>query len=172
MKVVALLLTGGLLLAGCTQGETEGEPPAATPTPAAPQTSWSRRCVTAIDSLEQPLPETEAVLDAVALPTRPVLQANTTDRPDWLFAKFGLLVRANREVTLEVDPAAVEWGRIGWSDVDEATLFTMPACAVTDSAWRAYAGGYYVRSGPRCLPLTVRAGDRTAQVRISVGVMC
>ncbi|HEX6681204.1 MAG TPA: hypothetical protein VF062_00300 [Candidatus Limnocylindrales bacterium] len=169
MKFIALPLACLLLAVACTS-----EPkPAPTPSRTITQTP---ACPQAIDNLAEPLPETEVFLDAVALPTREVLQPNPSGEPDWLFAKFGLLVRATRTVTLTVDPSAAEWARIGWSDLDYSTELTIPVCSGTDSRFRVYAGGYEVRSGPRCLPLIVRSGDGdgdgTARARISVGVAC
>lgn len=111
------------------------------------------------------------MLDAVALPTTTVLQANPTAESGWLFAKQGLLVRSDRAVTITVDPAAAGWARIGWSSAESASEFSLPACS-SDGRWQVYAGGYSVRSEPRCLPLTVHVGERSAQVKIGVGVSC
>jgi hypothetical protein len=167
MKAIALILTFGLL-AACTPDA--GPPSGSVSNP--PPTTWAPRCPESIDLLKQPSPGLEVVLDAVALPTGQVLQANPTNEHGWLFAKHGLLVRSNRAVRIAVDPAATEWARIGWSSISNSTEFTLPTCSDDDPDWRVYAGGYSVRSGPRCLPLTVRVGDRTAQVRIGVGVAC
>jgi hypothetical protein len=113
----------------------------------------------------------EVILDSVALPTKVVLQANETDEPGRLFAKWGLLVRPNTTVDLivaddDVGRATIAWGSPGPAD---ATHLRVADCQ--GDGWLAFAGGYTVDQ-PRCLTLVVKAGGRQQTVRIAVGTPC
>jgi hypothetical protein len=172
-----LLTIVGLLSAACTgtsasRGAVTVTSPSSVPNvgaggaPSAPEVP----CVDAIDH-QPPRRGLEVVLDAVALPTGLVLQANETNERGWLFAKQGLVVRAGTVVDLEVPAAAAAHLRIGWgSPGPQGHRLRVPGCR-SESGWLAFAGGYTVDT-PRCVPLMVRSGGREVLVRIGVGVPC
>ncbi|MGN9911257.1 hypothetical protein ACTMTJ_27240 [Phytohabitans sp. LJ34] len=110
------------------------------------------------------------VLDAVALPAG-TLTPQESGEPGRLFAKQGLVVRANTEVDITIAPEAAAGTRIGWgSPAPEATAVHVPACP-SGSGWLAFAGGYTVRA-PTCVPLVVEAHGRRERVEVSVGADC
>ena len=112
----------------------------------------------------------QLVLDAVALPTA-TLVPQESGEPDRLFAKSGLVVRANTPIGITVAPDAAARARIGWdSPGPEGTTIRVPACP-SDSGWLAFAGGYTVRT-PACVRLVVRAHGREERAGVSVGVAC
>jgi hypothetical protein len=172
-----LIVILGLLSAACTgtgapRGAATVTSPSSEPNvgaggaPSAPEVP----CVDAIDH-QPPRRGLEVVLDAVALPTGLVLQANESSERGWLFAKQGLVVRADTVVDLEVPAAAAAHVRIGWgSPGPQGHRLRVPGCP-SESGWLAFAGGYTVNT-PRCVPLMVRSGEREVQVRIGVGVPC
>ena len=98
-----------LMVSGC--GSTKPQP-SPQPSPRDPG-----QCATAIDMLPEPPGTLEIVLGVVALPTRRLLQANDVGHAGELFAKQGLVVKADAEVELAVGAerercaAGVEWGR-------------------------------------------------------------
>ncbi|MFB9317813.1 hypothetical protein [Cryptosporangium minutisporangium] len=131
-------------------------------------------CESPIDTLATPPTGYTTALDAVALATasvRPASPSGPGDPYD-LFAKTGLVVRADRPVTLTVPPAvAVAWGtnRGKWTMV-----LRIPGCPGTagpDSPWMAFPGGFSVRT-PQCVPVEVRSGTRRQTLRVPVGRSC
>ncbi len=113
-------------------------------------------------------PGLEVVVDAVALPTKTVLQTHAIGVPGELFAKQGLVVRAGADVELSVESTAgarLEWGEIATTG---ATTRHTPC---PGEGWLAYAGGYYVPAA-MCLPVRVRSAGREQTVRIAVGAAC
>lgn len=105
------------------------------------------------------------------LPIGTVLQAIETNEPGRLFAKQGLVVRADTIVELAIPSTAAANARIGWgSPAHMGRELRVPGCAST-TGWLAFAGGCTVDS-PTCLPLTIRSNGREAHVRIAVGVAC
>jgi hypothetical protein len=167
----------GLLSAACTGTGAPRDPATVTSQSSVPnvgagggQSAPEVPCADAIDH-QPPRRGLEAVLDAVALPTGLVLQANESSERGWLFAKQGLVVRADTVVDLEVPAAAAAHVRIGWgSPGPQGQRLRVPGCR-SESGWLAFAGGYTVDT-PRCVPLMVRSGGREVLVRIGVGVPC
>lgn len=145
-------------------------------TSSTPPESASIDCSTAIGTGEQ-LPEDYAdVLDAVALPTadsaRRALQVgHHHDEPLSYFAKTGLLIQPGTPFSIEVnhpaDVAALQgWGVTG----DEpATEISTSGCA--GEAWMAFAGGIVVHE-PRCVELSVEAGDAQEVIHVGAGAPC
>jgi hypothetical protein len=155
-------VVGLALLGGCT----------ATAAPdAAPRTTASRSvslaevttltCAGAIDG-SPPTSDYETVLGVVALTTHVVLGASDSGEPraPALFAKVGLLIRANQSFELDTAPRGDDRVAIGWGCPD-----------TYGTGWLTYPGGYWA-DRPLCLPLTLRAGGREQQVRIGVGAAC
>ncbi len=185
--VLTGLVAVGLLLAGCTgggpadPGTAAGSagsavgvtgPPSTVDAPGLPGAS-TIACAHAIDVLDAPPTDRVVVAGLVAVPGETVLQAAPSgdDGPVRLFAKSGLVVRADAVVELRVQasPAVQPW--IGWgSSAQPARQVRLTGCP-DRSGWLVFAGGYWVDQ-PACVPLTVRAGDREEQVWISVGARC
>jgi hypothetical protein len=117
--------------------------------------------------LPEPPGTLEILLGVVALPTRVVLQANEAGRVGELFAKHGLVVKADAEVELAVGAGA----RLEWNGVATTGPTTRHQPCQGETFWYVYAGGFYV-AAPTCLPVVVRAGGREQSVRIAVGVAC
>ena len=119
------------------------------------------------------------VLEHVALPpedfsSRPHYARHR--RPFPYFAKSGIEVRYVDAVVELAVPAA--WRNrlaIGWgSPARPASSVRIPPCAASgeaSAAWRAYAGGYWLRR-PACVPLIVRVGSETTRIRLGIGVDC
>ncbi len=120
------------------------------------------------------------VLDVAAFPGR-VLDLGRDGEPGTpyqglRFAKFGLVVRAGRALTLEIvkaEPgtAVMEWGAIrdpGWP----ATRLEVGPCPGDGSDWLVFAGGLWVSEEPSCVTLTVSSDGRTEQVRLGVEAPC
>ncbi|MFD0971657.1 hypothetical protein [Plantactinospora endophytica] len=163
-------------------GSGRDGPAASGPVPAGAGTTIS--CAHVIDRSEAP-PEGWTVLaDAVAL-TPDRLQPSSTggSDPARLFAKTGLLVRADARVDLIVPATSAGRPWIGWgSPARPARTLHFPGCAA-ESGWLAFAGGFWV-DAPACVPLTIRSTGREQQsrpeeltpieevARIEVGVDC
>ncbi|WP_203911431.1 hypothetical protein [Rhizocola hellebori] len=151
-----------LIVSACSQAKPG---PVPQPTPARPE-----QCATAVDTVPEPPRTLEVVLGVVALPTQKVLQANDVGQPGELFAKQGLVVKADAEVELAVGDGVVG-ARLEWNGVATTGPVTHHVPCVGQTGWRAYAGGFYVAE-PSCLPIMVRAGSGEQTVRIAVGVAC
>ncbi|MBV1851196.1 hypothetical protein [Catellatospora tritici] len=165
-----------LAVAACTTVPTPDPQPsetATTPSTAPDGGVPEVDCAHAID-VAPPRPELEVVLDAVALPTRQVLQAADSGEPGKLFAKQGLQVRPGVTVELAVVDDPSGHSRIGWgSPGPETTRLRVPACPGYSGVdgWPAYAGGYLV-DRPQCLHLRIRVAAREQTVGIPVGAPC
>jgi hypothetical protein len=93
--------------------------------------------------------------------------------------KYGLTVRAgNRPVDLIVPRAWRRTYMIGWGNdasgrpAPASSIVRVLGCPVEPaSPWLTYAGGYSLRK-PACIALLIRAGGRTALVRIGFGRSC
>lgn len=122
-------------------------------------------CEHVIGVRDEPGDGFEVFLDAVALPTRQVLQVQQL--PDGRYwAKTGLVVRAGARVDLDVvGEGLTEWGSPGVQGREQH----VPACG--GDGWIAFAGGYTV-AAPTCLTLRVRARGDEEEARIAVGAPC
>jgi hypothetical protein len=117
------------------------------------------------------------VAEVVAVPTDPVLSASPSGESDpaaKLFAKWGLVVRAGATVQIAVAPGWADKARVGWGTPGmPATSVRVVACPAggTPGAWTVFAGGTWVAE-PACVPLVIRAGGRTEQIRLPIDVAC
>lgn len=173
VRVLLLVVT----LIGCRGGP----PTSSTPTESMPAGKASRLdCAEPIAGLAQPPENYEAIGDVIAIPTsrssaRP-LQADSPDLSDpshRLFAKTGLLVRADRASELAVTSefigrAAMWWGNTGGDHPSERFLIGPCPAAV---AWIAYPGGFWV-SAPVCVDLVVRHDGAEARFSVAIGTKC
>jgi hypothetical protein len=187
------------VMSACTQSGTTS-PRNASPT-TTPQGSWMPPVAT---SPPQSEPPAEAILDSTALECRnyigaqppddayeivlgvvalqtsragPALQAFDREEPGpaRLFAKSGLLIRADTTFELQVPPEITDRMSIGWgSSGDLSHRLVVADCQprAGDSAkWLVYAGGYYVDE-VMCAALTVKTDGREKQVRLGIGAPC
>lgn len=176
-RLALLVAAFGLLAGACTEAEgpkAVGSAQASAPNlgSGAPGAAPIVPCSDAIDVLVAPPEDFEVVFDAVALPTRTVLQANESGEPGWLFAKQGLVVRSDAVADLVIPAGATDHVKIGWgSPGPRGSKLRLAGCTGWSGWWLAFAGGYWV-DAPACVPLVVRSGARESQVRIPVGIAC
>ncbi|MBF9134350.1 hypothetical protein I0C86_36285 [Plantactinospora sp. S1510] len=153
-------------------GPTATITPGRTPTDPAPAGASLISCAHVIDHLDAPPTDRVVAVDVVAVPVR-LLEVHPAGQtgPARLFAKTGLVVRADSTVDLSVPPASAGRTVIGWgSPAEPARQVRFPGCP-DRTGWVAFAGGFWLHE-PACVPLTVRSGGRTEQVRMSIGVDC
>jgi hypothetical protein len=96
--------------------------------------------------------------------------------PGWpYFFKAGMVIRGGaKTVVVSVPQAwrnrgAIAWGN-GGNGVFDSIRFT--GCQGFRTKGLAYAGGFYLRSAPACLPLVFRVGHLAATVRFGLGRRC
>jgi hypothetical protein len=133
-------------------------------------------CGWSIDALTDPPDDYRVVARNVAVPTASILEAGDpgqTDPAVWLFAKWGLVVRAGAAVDLQVGPGWEDRARIGWgSPAPRGAALHVPACPQwAEGPWLVFPGGTWV-ARPACVPLIVRSQGQEAQVRLGIGVPC
>jgi len=119
------------------------------------------------------------VLDAVALPVDP-LQLGRKGEPGTpfeglRFAKFGLVVRADRTARIAITRvgagrALLEWGVLAAPDVPTDIVEVGPCDRYGDD-WVVFAGGLWV-SEPTCVTLAVTSGGETVEVPLAVEAPC
>ncbi len=89
------------------------------------------------------------------------------------FSKFGLVVRGDRLVSLEVvdapDDAVLKFG--GSADFAPSHALRIGPCPAVIGEWVVFAGGVWVNA-PGCVELAASYGDESARVRLSVGTAC
>ena len=117
---------------------------------------------------------------------------------DYRFSKFGLIVRRDRHVTVEVASAtgdalmsfggdtsmsglvdALSVGPCGidmfrqkeWCQDDQGDVLTNGICGSEDAEWLVWAGGLWVNE-PGCVQLRAYSGDETAHAGLQVGAAC
>ncbi|MEO3924627.1 hypothetical protein ABGB07_12315 [Micromonosporaceae bacterium B7E4] len=142
------------------------------PTPVAGGAGAALSCAHVIDRIDAPPDGWTTLADAVAMtPVRLEPSPTGGTGPARLFAKTGLVVRADSRVDLTVpaDSAGRPW--IGWgSPARPARALHFPGCP-GESGWLAFAGGLWL-DVPACVPVTVRSGGREERVRMRAGVDC
>jgi hypothetical protein len=160
--------------AACDSSEAASTPP--TPMP----------CSAIIDSADKVPDGFEAtVLDSVSFPTYELPAgarrgAEGTDLEGLTFSKFGLVVRAEREVAVEVADdggarVALDWpptpaARVGGSLI-VGPCRGSDSPQATDAEWVVFAGGVWV-SKPACVTLRVTSGGDSAAHRLGIGTRC
>ena len=88
------------------------------------------------------------------------------------FSKFGLVVRGDRLVSVEVveaDHDAVL--QFGSSSFSPSQALRVGPCPATLGEWVVFAGGLWV-SASGCVELVASHDDEVARVRLSVGAAC
>ncbi|WP_203858444.1 hypothetical protein [Plantactinospora mayteni] len=188
LRILPALVVTGLLAAGCTGPEPDAPTGAATPTPtptagsalgdpaatgSGPDgTGAALSCAHVIDRIDAPPDGWTTMVAAVAM-TRDRLEPSPTGGTDpaRLFAKTGLVVRADSRVELAVPAGSAGRPWIGWgSPARPARALYFPGCP-DESGWLAFAGGLWL-DVPACVPVTVRSAGREERVRMRVGVDC
>ena len=140
-------------------------------------------CSQSIDAVDDVGPSYVALGSAggfVALPSegwRPsgILQlgrmgSEGSDLEGFRFSKFGLLVRHDRAVTLEVVTAPGEAVLTYGHPVTPAGAVSVGPCR-SDRQWVVFAGGVWVTE-PGCVELLVSSGDERVRVPLPVGAPC
>jgi hypothetical protein len=116
------------------------------------------------------------VLGAVSVPPAYLAQVVPTGEKPWAYwRKAGLVVRAGGSaVSISVPPAWRGRGGITWGNGSNGVFdsLRMASCPGPVGRGFAYAGGFYLRSGSACLPLTFRVGTRSETVRFGLGRRC
>ena len=97
-------------------------------------------------------------------------------RPLPYYAKAGLEVHARRPAfDVLVPPAWRSRIALGWGEDHQptfASVIHVPTCAaVLGSGWISWAGGYFLRK-PACVPVIVRSGSRSIEIRLAIGRAC
>ena len=125
-----------------------------------------------------PPPDFTVVLGVVAVPAAPkyphALQTGHTYRGERfrLFAKTGLYYKRGKLFDISVPAAMTDQLAIGWGGpgVPRPFAYSDP-CSAMPHEWVAVPGGYWVNE-TMCASLKIRAGSRTATVRIGIGTPC
>jgi len=120
------------------------------------------------------------ILDVIALPADPLDLGRDGD-PDTpyeglRFAKFGLLIRADRALTLEIvdvqpGTAVMQWIPLEDPDRPTTRLHVGP-CPGDGYEWIVFSGGLWVSNDPICVTLAVAADGRSEEARLGVEAPC
>lgn len=143
-------------------------------------------CAAIIDSSDE-IPEgfEATVLDAVSFPTYALDSgvrrgAEGTDLEGLTFSKFGLVVRAEREVLIEVADDGGARVALDWPPTEDpqvgGSLSAGPCSGsdsqqATDAAWVVFAGGVWL-SRPACVTLRVTSVGDSATHPLGIGTPC
>lgn len=122
----------------------------------------------------------KVVLGVVALPASPKAPAlqtertGSTARPDRLFAKTGLVVRAGAHFQVIVPAKLSRRLALGWGNsAPSAHRVVVKGCKAKGNhkRWLDYAGGFFVQH-PACVSVVVKAGKRERRIRVGLGTPC
>jgi len=61
---------------------------------------------------------------------------------------------------------------IRWGDVGPVPALKIAACPSPPGVWKAYAGGFLIRTRHQCVPLTFTVGRHSQTVRFGIGRAC
>jgi hypothetical protein len=116
------------------------------------------------------------VLGLVAVPPAYISQTFESGDEEWPYwIKSGLVIRADSPpVHVSVSPRWRSRVAIGWGHTDAVSALRFASCPPSSSleGWNPYTGGFFLRARSACVPLTFRAGGRSATVRFGVGKRC
>jgi hypothetical protein len=115
------------------------------------------------------------VLGVIAVPPAHIPQTVRTEGlwPYW--SKAGLVVRAGSPpVLVRVPPAWRARAAITWGDGGPAAALRIRSCPRPGALgnWNPYSGGFLLRTGSACVPLTFTVDGRSATARFGVGERC
>lgn len=168
--IVAVAVVATACTAGSSSTTTEG-------TPATNRVD----CSGVIDTIAQPGPSfSNEVLDVIALPADPLDLGRDGDAgtpyEGFRFAKFGLVIRADRAVTLEIVDVQPGSAVMQWIPLQEpnqpTTQLHVGPCQGDGNEWIAFSGGVWVTDDPTCVTLATTTDGRTEEVRLGVEARC
>jgi hypothetical protein len=168
-----LMLVAITAVSACTSGS--GAP--STPTPAKIAGAQLLDCAASMGGQGRPGVNSPELVNAIALDTSEILQANASGQGDpryAYFAKSALFVRPGRAFEIIVPDRWVSRVGVAWGNGPASVTSHLQAfsCAARDNAeWLAYPGGFYIAE-PACVPLTIKAGSNTRTVHVAVGAPC
>ncbi len=175
---LGFLVVVALVGAACSAGKTTTTSETTLAVPVANRV----RCSGVIDTFED-APEWEGfatLLDSVVLQSTP-LESGREGEPGTpyeglRFAKFGLVVRADRALTLEIldvrpGRALLEWGPLE-DPGRPATRLEVGPCPGEGSAWIVFAGGLWASESPSCVTLAVTDEGGSELARIGIDAPC
>ncbi|MET7817341.1 hypothetical protein [Micromonospora zamorensis] len=167
-------------LTACTPAGDSRQPSAPPPNGATTSTTPSGGeppCTPSVTEISAPPAGYRLVGEDVAVPSAAVLSAEESGEADpaaRLFAKWGLVVRADRVVDLRIAPGWEGRARVGWgAATTPAATATVHACAPEggQARWLAFVGGTWVaRAG--CVPVIVTSNGQDHRVDLGIGVAC
>ncbi|MET7374623.1 hypothetical protein [Micromonospora arida] len=169
-----------LVLSACTpagDSRPQATPPASRATTSTGAGLGEPPCTPSVDTLAAPPANYRLVGQDVAVPDTPVLPAEPSGEADpaaRLFAKWGLVVRADRVVDLRVAPGWQDRARLGWGGTGApAATVTVRACGPENgrAQWLAFVGGAWVARAA-CVPLIVTSDGQTDNVNLGIGAPC
>jgi len=132
-------------------------------------------CTDSAGQVDAPPEDYRTVAGVVAVPTGRTLEVAASGVSSFkLFAKWGLLVRTGQTVEVTVGGGWAGRAGVGWGGgVGPAASVRVTACpdGSPPHPWTAFAGGTWL-DRPACVPLTIRAGGRSALARMPVGTSC
>lgn len=114
------------------------------------------------------------VLGVISVPPAYLSQVVATHRQPWRYwRKAGLVIRTgNPSVVVSVPKPWRSRAAITWGSSGTVSVLRVEGCPPSPAGWRAYAGGFYLRSRSACVPLVFRLGQRATTVRFGIGRRC
>lgn len=116
------------------------------------------------------------VLGVVSAPRRflPGITRVPEFAPFPFWRKAGMVIRSSTEtVTVSVPKALRSRLRISWGNPARmATAVRFTPCPSARPTWNGYAGGFFLRGGPACVPLIFTVGGKQASLRFGVDRQC
>lgn len=116
------------------------------------------------------------VLDAVSAPGV-LLHAYRSGPPSWpYFGKTGMIVRGGpgAPATVSVPPAWRHRVAISWGNAGHGVFHTVrfPRCATDSNVGHAWAGGFFLKRAPACVPLRFGSERRSATLWFGIARRC
>jgi hypothetical protein len=114
------------------------------------------------------------VLGVISVPSAYLSQVVATHSQPWRYwRKAGLVIHTgDPSVVVSVPKAWRSRAAVTWGSSGTVSVLRVEGCPPTPAGWRAYAGGFYLRSYAACVPLVFRVGQRAATVRFGIGRRC
>ncbi len=117
------------------------------------------------------------VLGAVSAPGVLVPQSSRTGPPAWpQFSKWGMVIRGGggAQVVVSVPPAWRNRVAISWGNAGHGVFHTVrfPRCGTDAGKGHAFAGGFFVKRVPACVPLRFTVGTRSTVLRFGITRRC
>lgn len=178
-RLGVLAVVVSLVTVACTTGSVTTTTTTTAMIPAANRVD----CSGVIDTLED-APDvvgfSKRLLDIVALPSVP-LDLGREGEPGtpyvgFRFAKFGLVIRADRALTLEIVDVQPGTAVMQWIPLDDpdrpTTRLDVGPCPGDGDDWIVFSGGLWASDEPTCVTVAITADGRTEQARIGIEAPC